>query len=97
MTLAEWQERFQKVNDAVESGSIETASRAQLIEYNAWLCHANAPMHFNRNYTQVCETVRLHLLRTMMEAFEERATKTERWVMALAVASLVASVIQIFS
>ena len=97
MTMQEWQERIDTVRVAVESGAIEKASRATLMQYNGWLSHANAPMHFARNYDQVCETVRLHLLRSMMESFEARSRKMEFWVMALAVAALISSVVQIFS
>lgn len=96
MTLQEWETRFAAVRIAVESGSIERASRADLMEYNGWLSHANAPMHFARNYDQVCETVRLHLLRSMIDAFEERSKAQYRWVLFFAFLAIVATLMPYF-
>ena len=93
MTVQEWAGRIQTINAAIESGDIERSSRAELVQFNTWLCHSNAGMHFSKNYVQVCETVRLHLLRSMIDAFEERSRKMEFWVMALAVAALISSVV----
>jgi len=94
--LRDWAER---IRESIRSGSIEHAKRATLIEYSAWLCKRESTLPFGTaaEYEQICELVRLHLLRSMMESFEERSRKMELWVMALAVAALISSVVQIFS
>ena len=97
MTAETLRQMIDAINAAIHSGDIERMSRVELVRFNAALCNDEARNYFNGGYAETCETVRFHLLRSMMESFEDRSKKTERWVMALAVMSLISSVIQIFS
>lgn len=82
---------------SIESGEIDSETRQTLMKYNSWLCHGNSASHFGRNYEPTCETVRLHLLRTFMEGLEGKNAETQKWVIVLAVAALISSIVQIFS
>ena len=90
-------EELDSINLSINSGKIEVETREMLLKYSSWLCHSNSATHFGRNYVPTCDTVNLHLLRTFMEGLEEKNTVIQRWVIVLAVASLISSVIQIFS
>lgn len=94
--MQEWTERMRAITVAIETGNIERSKRAELVQFNAWLCHSNAGMHFGKNYDQVCETVRLHLLRSMIDAFEERSKTMQWFVIAIASASLLVAGAQIW-
>ena len=87
---------MQAITAAIETGNIERSNRAELVQFNAWLCHSNAGMHFAKNYDQVCETVRLHLLRSMIDAFEERSKTQYRWVLFFAFLAIVATLMPYF-
>lgn len=91
---AEW---AKQLREAVNSGSIGTANRATLIEYSTWLCHRDSTGPFgDTEYEQICELVRLHLLRTMIEAFEERSKVMQRWMLFFAFLAIVASLMPYF-
>ena len=96
MSTQEWDDRIKAINDAIESGNIERSSRAKLVQFNAWLCHSNAGMHFSKNYVQVCETVRFHLLRTFIEELERKNSFVQKLVIALTAAALLVAVPQIW-
>jgi len=96
MTMQQWDARIQAINVAIESGNIEHSSRAELVKFNTWLCHSNAGMYFSKNYVQVCETVRLHLLRSMIDAFEERSKIIQWWLIFFAVLAIVATLLPYF-
>ena len=87
---------MQVITAAIESGNIERSTRADLVQFNAWLCHSNAGIHFAKNYGQVCETVRLHLLRSMIDAFEERSKAQYRWVLFFAFLAILATLMPYF-
>ena len=73
-----------------------SASTAELEKYATALCHSQAFTHFGeREYPQLCETVRVHLLRAHIAALHNHITAldakntTLSWlVIALTVASL---------
>jgi hypothetical protein len=88
----------QEIRDAIASGSINTASRATLIKYSAWLCTplAQSEMAIGAEHEQVSELVRVHLLRTLMEEMEKRNALIQCIVIALAAAALIVAVPQIW-
>ena len=96
MTMQEWTERMQGITAAIESGNIERSTRADLVQFNAWLCHSNAGIHFAKNYGQVCETVRLHLLRSFIEELERKNALVQKLVIALTIASLIGTGVQVW-
>jgi len=93
---------FRAVRDSVNSGAISNASKAQLERFAVVLCHPHAFSFFGNNqFPQICETVRLHLLRAHIETLQghitdlnAKNTTIQKWVIALAVAALVSTVIQ---
>ena len=96
MTMQEWADRIQAINAAIESGDIERSSRAELVQFNTWLCHSNAGMHLSKNYVQVCETIRLHLLRSFIEELERKNALLQKLVIALTIASLIGTGVQVW-
>ena len=80
-----------RVQEAVRTGSIETADRKTLIEYSTWFCEPGAANTMNDSavYEQSCELVRLHMLRTFMEELERRGARIQRIVLWLAVAAII--------
>jgi hypothetical protein len=86
----------QEIRDAIASGSINTASRATLIKYSAWLCTPLAQSEMAIEHEQVSELVRVHLLRTLMEEMEKRNALIQCIVIALAAAALIVAVPQIW-
>ena len=90
--------RAKSVKEAVRSGSIENASRATLTEYSLWLAQRGANDYFDSSaeYEQTCELVRLHVFRAFMEGMEKRNSRVQRWVIILAVVSLISSIAQIW-
>ena len=97
MNMQEWMERFNQIRSSIESGAIERDSASTLAQYNSWLAHGNAPMHFSGNYAQVCETVRLHLLRIFMEELERRNSLMTKVVLVLTVVSVITGGIQAYA
>lgn len=84
-----------EIRGVIQSGAIGSADSSKLAQFSAWLCDPAIPGNFNgADYQQVCETVRLQMLRSMIEGFEERGKTMQRLVVALAVAALVTSVVQ---
>ncbi len=82
-----------KIAKAIESGAIETASRATLTEYSTWLCTPLASGEFGPDgrYEQICEIVRIHMLRTMIDAFEDRSKIMQWWLLFFAVLAIAAT------
>jgi hypothetical protein len=88
----------EKITKAIDSREIEKASRSILTEYSTWLCSPLAPGEFGPSgrYEEVCEVVRLHMLRTMMDDIEKRNALTQRLVIALTVAALIVGIPQLW-
>lgn len=83
-----------EIRDAIASGSIETASRATLTKYITWLCTplAQGEMAVGGEHEQVSELVRFHMLRSMIDAFEERSKIMQRWVLFFAALAIIATI-----
>ena len=98
LTSEEHTTQLKRVRDAVQSGSIETADRKTLVEYNTWLCEPGATDAFNNSavYEQSCELVRLHLLLDFMRKAEKRSSCVQYVVIALTVASIIGTVGQVW-
>jgi len=90
-------ENLDRLKTVALSGALAKASTGDLEQYAAALCHAQAFSHFGTHeFPQICETVRLHLLRAHIETIERRASRYQWLVVALAVASLISSIVQIY-
>ena len=84
------------------SGGLGKASPETLDGYAAALCHSQAFSHFGAHeYPQVCETVRIHLLRAHIARLQShitdldaKNTRLTKWVIALAVAALISTLVQ---
>lgn len=102
-------ETVARLKDESVSGALAKASKADLEAYAAALCHPNACAEMgDRLFPQICETVRVHLLRAHIESLQEHVvdlhdhitnlnrknTKTQAWVIALAIAALISTGIQ---
>lgn len=86
-----------EIREFVKSGAITTASRSTLTQYSTWLCNPGARSSFSGGeHEQICELVRLHMLRTFMEEIEKRNSVMQRLVIVLAVAALVVAIPQIW-
>lgn len=78
------------------TGALGAASTAELEAYASALCHPGAYGEFgDRQFPQICETVRVHLLRAHIQALQshitkldEKSTKLSWLVVVLTVASL---------
>jgi hypothetical protein len=81
------------IRESVASGAIETASRATLTEYSTWLCNPLARSAFSGDseFEQISELVRLHMLRSMIDSFEDRSKIIQRWLLFFAVLAIVAT------
>ena len=83
--------RAERIQEAIRSGTIERAKRATLLEYSAWLATREATRPFSSmpEYAEICELVRLHLLRTFMEEIEKRGAKTQHIVVVLTILAII--------
>jgi hypothetical protein len=97
MSLVTLREKIDSITAAIHSGEIERMQRSELVKFNSWLCNDIASTYFSGGYAETCETVRFHMLRSVIDGLEERSRRTEFWVIALAVAALISSIVQIFS
>ena len=87
-------QQIQEIISAVESGTIEHATKEMLAKYISWLAHPTSQGHFGgEQYSQVFEVVRLNMLRALIEAFEERSKVQQRWVMFFAVLAVAATLL----
>ena len=84
-----------KLRAAVASNSIATASRDELAGYMTWLCEDGCVSKIggDAQYGEFCELVRFHMLRSAIDAFEERSKFLTRVVVVLAAASIVATLL----
>lgn len=87
----------QAIASAVESGAIASENYQKLVEYHGLLSKPNAGNHITGQFQAILNAVNFHMIRATLESVEKRARKTERWIIALAVAALISSVVQIFS
>ncbi|WP_281783403.1 hypothetical protein [Sinimarinibacterium flocculans] len=100
MSTAETLERLKR---EAMSGALSQASSQQLEEYSAALCHPQAFSHFGAHeFPQVCEAVRIHLLRAHIEKLQNhitlldaKNTRLSWWVIALAAMALITGLAQI--
>lgn len=94
-TFEELAAQSQEIRQAIEAGTLDSLDAIQLAKYVRWLTQPAIGGHFAGNeYPQVCETVRLHMLRALIDGFEKRGKAMQYWVIALAVAALLTSVVQ---
>jgi hypothetical protein len=98
-----------ELRKAAISGTLGQASTSELEIYAAALCHPNAYGEFGAiQFPQICETVRVHLLRAHIESLQSHVVelhnhitdlnksnaRIQRWVITLAVAALIAAAAQ---
>ena len=91
------QKQVQAVAAAVVSGSIATENYPKLIVYYGWLAHPDARQHIPpQQFETVIEGVRIHLFRSVIEAFERRS-KVQAWAtLGFAVIAIVATLMPYF-
>jgi hypothetical protein len=105
-------ETLSKLKKESLSGALAKAPLSELEEYSSALCHSQAFSYFGASeFPQICETVRIHLLRAHIETLQAQVvamqshitklnssnTKLTKWVIALAVAALLSSLAQVVS
>lgn len=91
-----------ELTEAVESGKLKDLSRTQLFEALQLVYSRNGPGCFSTpQLTQVGESIRAFLLERYIDSLQAHITdlnrqnkRTERWVIALAVASLIGTTSQ---
>ena len=103
-------ETLQRLKKEAFCGALGNSSPLELAEYAAALCHPKSFEVFNTHeFPQISETVRIHLLRAHIESLQNHVielhnhitglnagnTKIQKWVIALAIASLIGTVIQV--
>lgn len=84
------------------SGGLGNASTETLNAYAAALCHSQAfTMFGSHEFPQICEYVRTHLLRahiaqlqTHITDLDKKNTWLTKWVIALAAAALISTLVQ---
>lgn len=102
--MATIEEILMQLQKEAFSGALAKASTETLEEYAAALCHSQAFTAFgDRQFPQICETVRVHLLRAHIGVLQKHITALDAkntmlsWlVVALTVASLIGSASQIW-
>ena len=76
-------------------GDISRSSKSELERYAVMLSRPNASMYFGiRDYPQVCETVHMLILVRMSEEANSEATRISKIALYIAIAALIAGVIQ---
>jgi hypothetical protein len=108
-TKLKTKEILERLQQETVVNGLSKASKPELEEYSAALCHSQAFSVFGAHeFPQVCETVRTHLLRAHIENLQGHVTelhghistlnksnaKIQWWVIALASASLIAVAVQ---
>lgn len=93
---AEAQAEVQAVAEAVDSGAVATASYAELVAYSATLAIPGANRMMGANFEEVSKVVHLHLLRSVIEAFERRSKVQGLATLGFAVIAIVATLMPYF-
>ena len=90
-------EVFQDLIQRANAGTLANATLEELQRFSRALCSFEASPHGPASqFPQICETVRLLLLQKHLESLEARSSRYEGLIIALAVASLIASIVQIW-
>ncbi|MBH0180212.1 MAG: hypothetical protein HP490_00660 [Nitrospira sp.] len=88
---------LEALKESINSGAISTFPTSRLEQFAVALCHSQAYTLFSeRQFSQICETVRLQLLRSHINDLNEKNELTQKLVVALTVASLIGTAIQMF-
>lgn len=101
-----------ELDAAIESGKIATSSIDQLNKFLITLCLPWAKNHYEQGpqYSQICETVRIHMLRAQSEKLQSHVVElhnhitslnrkneiTQKCVIALTVAALIGTAAQVW-
>ena len=98
LTTEDHQAHADEIRQAIHSGAIDTAGRATIGKFSAWLCDLGANEAFisAAAYEQTSELVRLHLLRAVLKEMEDRNTVLQWCVVALTFVSIVGSSAQVY-
>lgn len=95
---------FHAIRESLNSGAISSLPKERLEHFAVVLCHPHAFSFFgNHQFPQICETVRLHLLRAHMDILQKHITDLNKknailqvLVIALAAAALMTSAAQVY-
>ncbi|MFZ5774007.1 MAG: hypothetical protein ACOY3Z_00785 [Thermodesulfobacteriota bacterium] len=104
MTQQPISEVLHELDVAAKTGKISEVSTSDLNKFASALCHSQAYSAFGEHeFHQICETVRLHLLRAHVEALQNHITglnkknsMTQYCVVALTVFSIIFGAIQVY-
>ena len=94
----EKQEAYDRMNSAFQDGTFESSDSATLQGYLVSLANQSI-VNSQIQHRDIIRglTINHILLQRHIEGLNKQNTKTQRWVIALAVAALLSSVVQIFS
>ena len=91
-------EKYEKAHSAFASGSVLTDSNEKLIEYLSGLSNQNNTNTGTQHRDLIRGiTINHILLQHHIDALNRQNAKTQKWVIVLAIAALLSSIIQIFS
>lgn len=92
------EEKVQAVVEAVKSGAISTADYAQLATYSSWLSllGSNRIAGSIANFEEVSKVVHVHLMRSVIEAFERRSKVQAFGTLVFAIMAIVATLMPYF-
>jgi hypothetical protein len=80
-----------------QAGTLAQATTEELQRFLSAMCWSGASPHFPApQFANLGETVRLLLLQRHMETLEARSSRYEALVVGLAIASFIASIVQIW-
>ncbi len=89
---------FVSIRNLITGGDITNASKAELERYAVILASPSGHSTFGeRQYQQVCETVRTLLMVRMSEEANKEATRISKIALLVAMVALGCSIIQVFS
>lgn len=102
--MATNKETLMQLQRDASSGALAKASTETLEEYAAALCNSNAYATMGKDeFPQICETVRIHLLRAHINSLQRHITDlnaknslTQYLVIALTLASLIGTAVQVW-
>ena len=89
-------DRYQEMIDSISDGSIDSASPEILREYLSVLCKNADPQHNKPENVVMGITLNHVSMKQHIDKLDKQNQKTQRWVMVLAVVSIIVGAIQVF-
>ena len=87
----------QDLRNALNDGSIESTDSETLRKYLVLISRSTGPWKFREEHIVIGNTINHILLQRHIDSLDKQNARTQRWVIVLAIAALLSSIVQIFS